>query len=253
MSFKFEVIEPKFFAAVVAEEIVASIQDCLAEKDSCVIALAGGSTPVSIYRHLALPPYVDQIEWAKIDLVFGDERFVSHEDVLSNYRMVNENLLARLGEDKPRVHYVDTLETLPQAAADNYSKALTALSPLDSNNTPQIDLVLLGMGDDGHMASLFPGAKSLSQDYKTQDLVAVEDWPGKTGDFRITLTPRVLLAAKKTIFLVKGKNKAETLAAALNEEVEASLPVHIFRAVSNKVRWLVDSEAAIGLHELRED
>jgi 6-phosphogluconolactonase len=253
MSFKFEVVEPKLYAAVVAEEIVASIQDCLAEKNSCVVALAGGSTPVAVYRHLALPPFVDQIDWSKVDLIFGDERFVSHEDVLSNYRMANENLLSRLGENKPRVHYVDTIESSAQVSADKYSKALSSLCSIDSNNTPQIDLVLLGMGDDGHMASLFPGAKALSQDFKSQEFVAVEDWPGRAGDYRISLTPRTLLAAKKTIFMVKGKDKAETLSKALNPDSEPSLPVHIFRAVANKVSWFVDSEAAIELAELREE
>lgn len=96
--FKFEIIDPKLFAGVAAEEIVASVQDCLSEKDRCVVALAGGSTPVSIYRDLAIPPYVDQIEWSKLDLIFGDERWVPKTDTLSNYRMATENLTSRLGK-----------------------------------------------------------------------------------------------------------------------------------------------------------
>ena len=111
-------------------------------------------------------------------------------------------------------------------------------------NAPQIDLVLLGMGDDGHTASIFPGSALISQPIESQSLISVEDWPNQEGQYRITMTPRLLMAAKKILFLVKGANKAEMIARAFNKREPNILPVHLFRAVSDRVTWLLDSEAA---------
>ncbi len=253
-SFKYELIDPKSYARVAAEEVVATIQDNIAEKGRCLIALAGGSTPVSIYRDLTIPPYVDQIEWQKLDLIFGDERWVPKDDVLSNCRMVNENLISRLGSSRPRVHPVNTAMETPQQAAANYGLIVSSLCDKNpKTGAAEIDLVLLGMGDDGHMASLFPGSKTLEQDIASQSMTSVEDWPGKEGAYRISLTPKALLSAKKIVFFVKGKSKADMLFKALDDSQAASIPVHIFRQVKHKVRWLVDSEAGIELVKLEQE
>lgn len=111
--------------------------------------------------------------------------------------------------------------------------------------------MLLGLGEDGHMASLFPGAKSLNEDFKTQPYTAIENWPGKENSYRVTLTPRILFEANKIIFLVKGKNKAEVVAKIIDDSQPDSLPAHIFRQVADKVRWLVDTEAGFELLKLQ--
>lgn len=246
MGFEFEVIEPKLFAGAAADEVVATVLDILAEKSRCQLVLAGGSTPVSVYRALTVSPRVDSIPWDKLDLLFGDERWVPHTDTQSNMRMVAESLVSRLSGAKPEVLAVNTSLASPDLGAQDYEKVIKNCCSSDgaSAETPSLDLVLLGMGDDGHTASVFPGSKLMSQALSLQDLVSVEDWPNQPGSYRISMTPRLLLAAKKIIFLVQGAPKAEMLARVFSEQEATQLPAQLFKAVAPKVTWLVDSEAA---------
>ena len=243
MSFKFEVIEPKLFAGAAADEVSASVLDVLSEKERCSLSLAGGSTPVSVYRALTVSPRDEEIPWEKLDLLFGDERWVPHSDNQSNMHMVTETLLTKLSGNKPKVFPVNTSLPTPKLGAEDYERCISEVVDSKSNGCPQLDIVLLGMGEDGHTASVFPGSPLLSGS-ENQSLVAVEDWPNQPGAYRITMTPRLLLAAKKILFLVNGANKAEMIAKAFDDRGPTILPVHMFRAVKEKVTWLLDSESA---------
>lgn len=244
MSFAHEVIEPKLFAGAAADEIAASVLDVLSEQPRCSIALAGGSTPVAVYRALAVPPRVESIAWEKIDLFLGDERWVPATDTQSNFRMVNENLVSRLHDASASIFAVKTELSSAEQGAVDYEAQIKKHVPAGSDGTPRIDIVLLGMGDDGHTASIFPGSELLKANMSSQPLVAVQPWPNQADGYRLTMTPKLLTAARKIIFLVQGAGKAEMLARALDEKDPGTLPVHLFRKVQDKVSWMVDSEAA---------
>ena len=182
-----------------AEVIATAIDQALAEHDRVQIALAGGETPKAAYRELAK----QHLPWDRVDVLLGDERWVPADDASSNARMLRETLLAA-GEPGAHAcfHPVPTEQATPQASAAAYGALLEQLCP---GTPPQLELVLLGLGDDGHTASLFPGTEA----------PAVQDrWTtigeGK-GLPRVTLTAPVLSAARRVVFLVSGAGKQSAL------------------------------------------
>jgi len=235
-----EIVQAKHFASTVADEIIAQVQECLTDKEDCSIVLAGGRTPGSIYRKLAMPPQVSEVEWNRVRLFIGDERWVSKEHDQSNFRMVKETLLNHLPQPGPKSFPVNTTFDTPQEAAADYSRQIKKALQISDQENPVFDLVLLGIGDDGHTASIFPGSPVVNE--RSEICMAVEH---SVLGSRITLTPAALLDAKRIIFIASGDKKAEVVQRVIegNEEPEV-LPARIFSKVFNRVSFLLDSNAA---------
>lgn len=246
MGYNLEVIETKLFAAVVADEIVASINDALHDHGRCSLVLAGGKTPSVIYRTLAKPPRVGEVDWPKVRLFWGDERWVSRDDTQSNYKMVQETLLSFLPKPGPQVCAVDTSLASPQEGAAKYSSAIASSLGLRAGETPVFDVVMLGMGDDGHTASVFPHSPLLRGTLSggSSEICAAVPGPGGEG-FRVTMLPGVLFAARKVLFIVRGDNKAAIVKRALEgSEGADDLPARLFTESGSNISWFVDSSAA---------
>jgi 6-phosphogluconolactonase len=179
------------------------------KQDVLSIALSGGSTPRRLYQLLAGPPYRDKFPWSRTHWFWGDERFVSHDDPLSNYRMVHEALLSRAPIPADNIHPIPTEEITPDEAASAYEHELKSfyggeqLTP----DRPLFDVTLLGLGPDGHTASLFPNTAVLAE--RRSWVAAVV---GAKSEARITLTYPVLESSRNAVFLVTGEEKRVALA-----------------------------------------
>ena len=224
-----------------AEEFVNSVIQAVAQKGSFAVALAGGSTPKALYSQLADEPALrSQIPWDKLHFFFGDERHVAPDSAESNFRMANETLFSK-GLVKPeqitriKGEYADT-----EKAALEYEQALRAYFSLKDGEYPRFDLVLLGMGDEGHTLSLFPGTKALH----ATNRIVVRNWVGKLYTERITLTAPAANQASRVIFMVTRADKASALKAVLEGPYEPEqLPAQLIQPASGKLLWLVDQAA----------
>ncbi len=207
-----------------------------------MVALAGGSTPRALYTRLASEHYALRVPWQATHVFWGDERCVPPESEESNYRMAYETLLCRVPVPREQVHRMRG-EDEPESAAHNYARVLETEF---RESTPRFDLILLGMGEDGHTASLFPRSEALDD---TEHLV-IAPFIEKLGAHRLTITFRVINAAAHVVFLVAGASKAATLRAVLkNERDEHELPARMVRPTSGELLWLVDEAAASLLEE----
>jgi 6-phosphogluconolactonase len=218
-------------AHVAAERVIVAARDALTARGRCRIALAGGNTPRRLYALLAAEPAA--IDWGRVDLYWGDERVVPHTDAASNYRMVKETLLDVVPVAAERVHRIE-VERGAEAAAAHYRELL---------GDEPLDLCLLGMGGDGHTASLFPETPHLRE----ASGVVVTTSPAPPPE-RVSLALDVLSAAREVLVLVAGADKASRLAQAYREwlaPVTATLPVAMVR--SARVAWIVDRAAGAEL------
>jgi 6-phosphogluconolactonase len=195
-------------ARLAADRVRVLAGDALAARGRFRVALAGGSTPRALYTHLAA---ARDLDWARTDVFFGDERSVGPDDPQSNFRMARETLLQPAGVPPENVHRMRGEDPDLESAAFDYEVALGGPSP------PPFDLVLLGMGADGHTASLFPGTAALDERMRT--CVAVDVPQLQTR--RLTLTYPVLSAARDLLFLVAGTDKADTLRDVLGQKRDA--------------------------------
>lgn len=222
-----------------AEFVTAQAVAALAVRGRFVLALAGGSTPRGLYLRLARPPWRDQIDWTRVHVFWGDERCVPPTDSRSNYRMAREALIDHVPLGPAQVHRMRG-EDGPDGAAFNYETELRAtLDAVTPGEPGAIDLVLLGLGTDGHTASLFPGMPS---GRLVTRWVVAEHVDGVRG-WRLTLTPPVINAARSVLFLVAGEDKAPAVAAVLEGPARPSaLPAQ--RIAGGHVRWLLDRAAA---------
>ena len=233
-----EVVEARAFPSTVADEIVAVIEETLAERDVCVVALAGGETPASVNRLLALAPRVEAIEWSRVRLVLGDERWVAADDPQSNAKMVHDTLLGSLTH-RPVFVSVNTSLSSAQLAAADYERRLAELLGSDG----KLDLVLLGMGSDGHVASLFPGSPQVRRGGPT--VVATLN---PAGQERITLSVDTLFSARKIVFLVKGEGKAAMVKRVIKGDQDPlTLPARFYTLAEDRVTWIFDTSAAAQL------
>jgi 6-phosphogluconolactonase len=217
-----------------AEQVASAIDLALAERDRAQIALAGGETPKATYRRLGQ----EHLPWERVDVLLGDERWVPADDPASNARMIGETLLAQPPAVRARFHPVPTDRPTPQASAEAYADLLVRLC---AGDPPRFDVVLLGLGDDGHTASLFPGTAA----------ALVLDRPVTLGEGkglpRITLTAPVLSAARKVIFLVSGESKRQALQRLMDpDEPVARTPARLVQP-RTEVVILADAAAAAPL------
>ncbi len=225
-----------------AQQVVRAVRNAVARRGECRLALSGGSTPRGLYARLAEEPHRERIDWSKLHLFWGDERCVPPDHPESNYRMVHEALLARVPIPDGSVHRIP-VELGPNRAAARYEEAIRAGS---AEAVPRFDVVLLGMGVDGHTASLFPDAPALGGERR---LVVPTVAPTPPHD-RVSITLRVINAARLVVFLVVGPDKARTLARVLAVEGRASdgsLPASLVRPRAGRLLWLVDKAAAAHL------
>jgi 6-phosphogluconolactonase len=219
------------------EEVLRVVANSVPAHGRCAIALSGGHTPARMYA-LWAAEYNAQTPWDKVHLFWGDERFVPQHDPQSNYRMARETFLARVQIPAGNVHPVPTNFSQPQLAAEAYEAELRKFF---RSAPPAFDVQLLGLGGEGHTASLFPGSPAL--DEKQRWVVAVHA-PAEPPD-RLTLTPVVLNCGRNTFFLVAGENKREILAA-LRSEPESKLSEYPAARIrpSGRVLWFLDQAAA---------
>jgi len=229
-----------------AEIVVDRSRRAVARRGRFLIALSGGGTPSRLYQLLPQPPYRDQISWADMHVFWGDERCVAPDDSQSNYRQAWDAFLEHLRVPPQNIHRVKG-ELAPQEAARDYAVVLRQFAepPLE---WPRFDLVLLGMGEDGHTASLFPG----SEVETSQPTLAVSGHYQGRPAWRVTLTPPVLNAADAVVFLVSGASKSQTLEQVLGGEYRPrDLPAQRVQPSDGELIWLVDREAAASLRTAR--
>jgi 6-phosphogluconolactonase len=228
-------------AQTAAAEFLDSALQAVREKGSFNVALAGGSTPKALYELLSSNPLQAKVPWSKIQFFFGDERHVGPNDAESNFRMATEAMFVKAPVDPQQVHRIKGEKANAAEAAQEYEQELLTSFPLKPPQLPRFDLVLLGMGPEGHTASLFPGTKAL----KEQRRLVVSNWVGKLYTDRITLTPPVLNNAARVIFMAHGAEKAPALKAVLEGPYEPEqLPAQIVQPKEGRILWLVDPAAA---------
>ncbi len=226
-------------AAAAAEEVTARLVAAVAARGRASLVLAGGATPRPLYRLLAEPDRQGRLPWASVEVFFGDERAVRPDETGSNFAAAHEDLLALLDPPPAAVHRMRG-ELPPVRAAADYESELTAAL----GRPPRFDLVLLGLGADGHTASLFPGDEAGEECVLPGQLVAAATAPAPPRR-RVTLTYEALAGAAEIVFLVAGAGKAAAVAAALSGD--AALPAARVRSREGRVVWLLDAAAAGGL------
>jgi len=219
-----------------AAEFVVQASEAVRAQGRFTVALSGGSTPKSLYRLLATTP---PLPWDKICLFWGDERHVPPDHADSNYRMAHEVLLSKVPVRPENIFRIHAEEKDAEAAAWQYEQTLKQFFHLSSGKFPRFDLILLGLGADGHTASLFPESSALNERHR----LVVANWVEKFKTHRITFTFPVLNAAACVIFLASGPDKAPILHQVL-EDSSAHLPSQQVRPNNGRLVWLVDSEAA---------
>lgn len=241
--------DPAAVARAAAEEFTRRAAVAVRARGRFTVALAGGSTPKALYGLLATEPaFRDRVPWGQTHLFYGDERHVGPHDKDSNYRMSREAMLDRLCPDPlpaGNVHRVPAENPDAGAAAAEYAATLEGFF----GGLPRFDLVLLGMGPDGHTASLFPGTTGLRE----MDRLVVAAWVDKLSTYRITFSPPLLRAAAAVLFLVGGADKAPALRAVLEGPPESDrYPSQGITAHDGETIWLLDRAAAGGLAEVGE-
>lgn len=240
--------DPDHLARGICDQFVTLARQVLDKAGHFTVALAGGSTPRAAYALLATDEYATRLDWPRIHIFWGDERCVPPDHPDSNYRMARQVLLDRVPLPQSNIHRMRG-ELAPAQAAARYEQELRAFfspSPGDRDassepQTPRFDLILLGMGDDGHTASLFPGSQVIHEPGGWVAASYVE----KLAAWRITLTPAIINAAANVTFLVSGSGKAECLRQVLTGPYRPhALPAQIVRPHQGCLRWLVDAAAA---------
>lgn len=227
-------------ARALADLFVSVGRMAMADRGSFHVALSGGNTPRAAYELLAQEPWRDDLSWSDVFVYFGDERCVPPDDEQSNYLMARRAFLDSVGIPRANVHRIAG-ELDPGHAANEYASLLRTVF----GNAPHLDLVLLGLGLDGHTASLFPGTPPDTDDEALVRAVYAEPdimW-------RVTMTPKVINLGRTVVFAVEGPDKAEILEAVYQGPVDpVKYPAQIVNPVSGRLIWLVDEMAAGMLH-----
>jgi 6-phosphogluconolactonase len=224
-----------------AERVVSSAAEAIERHGRFDWALSGGSTPEQLYTLLASRELLPRIDWSRVSFFFGDERCVPPDDPQSNYRMALASLLGPLGVPAERVHRM-LGELGAEIAAERYQAELERCLAREGNGLPAFDLVLLGMGADGHTASLFPGTAALDERARW---VAGSHPDGLVP--RVTLTLPLINAARRVLFLVSGADKAQAAREVLHGSSPLPLPAARVRPLAADAEWLLDAAAASSL------
>lgn len=226
-----------------AAQFIASANAAIARSGRFAVALSGGSTPKALYALLASSSYRDRIDWSRAHLFWGDERCVPPDHPESNFRMVREALLSKIQIPGENIHRMAG-EKEPNEAAADYESELRNFFALGPGHLPRFDLILLGLGEDGHTASLFPNSAVLNE---REHLVAAS-YVEKFQAHRLTLTLPVINAAAQVIFLVAGQSKSAIIKEILGSDSRlCSYPAAKVSPTDGQLKWLIAAEAAAGL------
>ena len=235
--------DPSSLSHAAAEEFLRLGSEAIAVRGRFTVALSGGSTPRPVYEQIAatwMTASAGPIDWAHVHFFWGDERCVPPDDPQSNFRMANESLIGRVPIPPENIHPIPAMFPDPKEAAAQYEDRLRTFfsSPM---GPPRFDLIFLGMGPDGHVASLFPGSAAL----EVKDRWIAENWIQSIEAWRITMTFPVLNQAANVVILVSGKEKARPLRQVVKGPHNPPLlPAERLKPVDGRHLWLADKAAA---------
>jgi 6-phosphogluconolactonase len=225
-----------------AKWITTYIRQILQKQDHFTVALSGGETPKNLYKILSEEPYCSKIEWNKVHVFWGDERVVPFTDASNNAKMAYDNFLNKVAVPAANIHIMKT-DVAPENSAREYEKILHQY--FDEKDR-SFDLVLLGMGKDGHTLSLFPHSAILNEQHNWVNSVSVDD----QKMYRITLMPSVVNKAAAIIFLVTGNEKSQALHKVLEGPFEPfNYPSQLIKPLNDELHWFVDENAAAELRQ----
>lgn len=231
--------DPAAMAERAAHHLAACCEEAVAERGVFNLAISGGQTPLPLFRLLSGSDWAERLPWEKIVVYWVDERCVSPDNPDSNYGVARRELLSHV----PITWYYRMKgEDDPVKAAQAYEDLLKEHFRLAPGEFPRFDCVLLGMGDDGHTASLFPGEPSLQE----KERMVIDQYVRTRNADRLSLTMPVLNNARCCMFLVSGKDKHQVLSRALNLLAEPELPAQFVRPRRGELLWIVDEAAALG-------
>lgn len=232
---------PQDLFQAAAEELIHAATEAVEKRGRFTIALSGGSTPRNLYTLLAANA---ALPWDKMFFFWGDERHVPPDDPDSNYRMAQESLLSKVPIPPANIFRVPAENPDAAAVAEAYEQTLRTFFSVAADEVPRFDLILLGMGPDGHTASLFPGTAALQE----KSRLVVANWVEKLKSYRITLTLPALNAARCVAFLVSGTDKSTVLHEVLEGDGPGDkYPSKLVRPSAGKLIWFVDRGAASDL------
>lgn len=226
-----------------AEWITSLIEETLTRKDRFSLVLSGGNTPKKLHLLLASSPYRERIDWNKIHLFWGDERAVPFSDERNNARMAFDTLLDKVDVPRYQIHLMDT-SLIPEKAASEYEKILKEYFGTSVLPAQTFDLVLLGMGDDGHTLSLFPGTSVIHEEksWVTSFFLKAQEM------YRITLTKNIVNHAEHIVFMISGRDKAHALHEVLEGERNPDrYPSQLIIPTQGELHFFMDEAAASGL------
>lgn len=237
------VSSPAALAEQAAERFCEAATEAVQRAGRFSVALSGGATPRGLYARLAADPFRSRVDWGQVRVFWGDERCVPPEHPDSNYRLAQELLLSKVPVRPENVYRMPGEATDPDLAAAEYAGELQTAFGLKRGERPRFDLILLGMGADGHTASLFPHSPALRE--VTRLVVAAYLEAEKR--YRLTLTLPVLNAAASVLFLIAGSDKARRLRTVLRGKPSHEAPASLVRPEGGSLHWIVDRAAATGL------
>lgn len=220
------------------------VQTTLNEQNKCTLVLAGGSTPKGLYKTLASHEYQEKIDWSNVHLFWGDERCVPPDHHDSNYRMAREALLDQIDIPQENVHRIPA-EKEPAQAASEYEKTIKRLFG-GTSHLPEFDVILLGIGEDGHTASLFPGTTAIDENERWVTEVHVP----QLDTHRITMTFPVINNGKNVIFLVSGSSKS-TIMKKIYERTDTTFPSARVSPVNGSLVYLLDKAAGANVSSIK--
>lgn len=238
------VSDPEGLAQRGLEIFIADAEKAIKSRKVFYAAISGGHTPRRFFELLGSAPKAKALPWDKIQLFWVDERYVPLDSQWSNYKLAADTFLAKVPIPQENIHRIPTGYSDFQIAAEQYEKTIRSVFRLEENQRPEFDLIVLGMGVEGHTGSLFPNSFA---PFDTEDLVCVVYILDEKLN-RITLTHPVLCAAAHLVVLVSGKEKANILKEVLTSEPdEVRYPIHALWPVLDRITWLVDRQAATGI------
>lgn len=221
--------------------ILALSQKVIRSKGQCTIALTGGNTVRSIYARMAAPEYRDQFDWHKMHFFWGDERWVPPDHPKSNYHIVADTFLTKVDIPFENIHPIKTKEGNPESASELYEKEIIAHFGIKNGEFPRFDLMMLGVGQDGHVASLFPGHEVLQESKR----LVMPTYYEEAEERRITMTLPVFNHARHIFFVLAGMEKASILHTVLEGPTSQDpLPVQRIHPHQGSLYWFVDKAAA---------
>lgn len=239
---------PHQMSLAAADEFVSLAAQATQSRGRFIVALSGGNTPLGLYQTLTTANYRERIDWNRVEFFWGDERTVSPDDAESNYHMACLTLLKPLGVHPAHIHRIEAERNDILSAASDYAAEIAECFDVTvSDPPPRFDLILLGLGQDGHTASLFPHTEVLSE---TDRWVVVNHVP-QLSTTRITMTIPLINRARAALFLVAGHEKATALAHVINGPIDSNrFPSQMIHPRDGRLAWFVDRAAASDLNKV---